>query len=187
MVLSMSMFCIHSLNPEHYKRNLTTLLVSGWDSIVGVVGAITIEQPTRKLEKMTEKLAKCVRKGDMFCACYFKLSLLLNYQFLFEWQERNASGEQVVTLAPVWGLPLLGLAAQQNCIPILILINDLLQHMLQKYAERVGGYIENLSLRLKIRNGLAETSVIGPIKSVGSQARPGAARPGRWWMSWDKR
>ena len=66
-----------------------------------------------------------------------------------------------------------------NCIPILILINDLLQHMLQKYAERVGGYIENLSLRLKIRNGLAETSVIGPIKSVGSQARPGPARPGR--------
>ena len=118
-------------------------------------------------------------KGDMFCACYFKLSLLLNYQFLFECQERNASGGQVVTLAPVSGLTLLGLAAQQNCIPILILINDLLQHMLQKYAERVGGYIENLSLRLKIRNGLAETSVIGPIKSVGSQARPGPARPGR--------
>ena len=81
--------------------------------------------------------------------------------------------------APVSGLTLLGLAAQQNCIPILILINDLLQHMLQKYAERVGGYIENLSLRLKIRNGLAETSVIGPIKSVGSQARPGPARPER--------
>ena len=69
--------------------------------MVGVVEAITIVQPTRKLEKMTENWPNVEEKVDMFCSCYFKLSLLLNYQFLFEWQEMNASGGQVVTLAPV--------------------------------------------------------------------------------------